>query len=138
MSNPSQPTDSNDKWLTQDLTGPYPNNKRKSTRYVRNDIGVTVSKISLFNFSFIKNWGIAVKLVDISSRGVLISSPMRLAVRKKIQLNLRFSDFKEFDVTGSIVRKSPGDDYVYGIKFDRINNSLADHILKTQRKLKFK
>jgi hypothetical protein len=63
---------------------------------------------------------------------------MRLAVRKKIQLNLRFSDFKEFEVLGSIVRKSPGEDYVYGIKFDRINNSLADHILKTQRRLKFK
>lgn len=138
MSTPKPPVVLDDKWFTQDLTDSFPNNQRKSTRYVRYDIGVTVRKISFFNFSFIKDWEISVKLVDISSRGVLISSPMRLEINKKINLIIRFSDFTEFEVPGTIVRKSPGEAYAYGVKFDRINESLADHLVNTQRKLKFK
>ncbi len=138
MSIPKQPTTLDDNWFTQDLTESLPDNRRKSTRYVRYDIGVTVRKISFFNFSFIKDWEISVKLVDISSRGVLISSPMRLEINKKINLIIRFSDFTEFEVPGTIVRKSPGDANAYGVKFDRINEGLADHLLSTQRKLKFK
>ncbi len=138
MSNPDQPTILDDKWFTQDLTESLPDNRRKSTRYVRYDIGVTVRKISFFNFSFIKDWEISVKLVDISSRGVLIASPMRLDINKKINLIIRFSDFTEFEVPGTIVRKSPGGAYAYGVKFDRINEDLAEHLLNTQRKLKFK
>lgn len=138
MSAPNQPIELDDLWFTQDLTESCAENRRKSTRYVRNDIGVTAWKISLFNFSFIKDWGIAVKLIDISSRGVLITSPMRFAVHKKIQLNLRFSDFTEFDIPGTIVRTTTGAAQAYGVKFDRIDESLADHLLMTQRRLKFK
>lgn len=138
MPTPDQPTVLDEKWFTQDLTDSYPDNRRKSTRYVRNDIGVTVRKVKIFNFSFITDWGVSVKLFDISSRGALISSPMRLTVNKKIHLIIRFSDFTEFEVAGTIVRKSPGNDYIYGVKFDHINNDLADHLISTQRKLVFR
>ncbi|MBM4208106.1 MAG: PilZ domain-containing protein [Gammaproteobacteria bacterium] len=57
---------------------------------------------------------------------------------KKIHLNIRFSDFTEFDVSATVVRSVPGDTHLYGVKFDHVNNDLADHLLNTQRRLKFK
>ncbi len=109
-----------------------------SVRYVRNDIGVTVRKIGLFNFTFLTDRGRSAKLVDISSRGVLIATNMRLVTNKKIILTIRFADFKEFEIPGKVVRKSLGDLQIYGIKFDHLNEELADHLITTQRKLTFR
>lgn len=127
-----------DDWLNQEITEAVVTNRRMSIRYIRNDIGARIRKIGLFNFSFLKNREISVRLVDISSRGVLISTPIRLTINKKVSLTIRFADFTEFDVPGTVVHKSLGKMQVYGIKFDRLNDDLADYLLKTQRKLTFR
>lgn len=127
-----------DDWFNQDVTDVVVTNRRMSIRYIRNDIGARIRKVGLFNLSFLKNREISVRLVDISSRGVLISTPMRLTINKKVSLTIRFADFTEFDVPGIVVHKSLGKMQVYGIKFDRLNDDLADYLLKTQRKLTFK
>jgi hypothetical protein len=106
-------------------------------RYARNDIGASVLKIGLFNFSFRANQGISVKIIDISSRGVLVAMNPKLPVNKKITLTIRFADFKEFQIPGKVVRKSEGSVVIYGIKFDHPSNELADYLLATQRKLTF-
>ena len=81
-----------------------------------------------------------VKLIDISSRGVgvLIATHLRLTSNKKVCLIIRFSDFREFEVPGTVVRSKVNDMQVYGIKFDAVNNDLANYLLKTQTKLSFR
>ena len=107
-------------------------------RYIRNDLGVSLRKIGLFKFSFRGNEDISVKLVDISSRGVLIATNIKLPINKKVFLTIRFADFKEFKIPSEIVRKSGDAVIVYGIKFDRLNDDLAEKLLATQRKLAFR
>lgn len=106
-------------------------------RYIRKDIGVTIRKIGLFNFNIGANQDSSVKLVDISSRGVMIATDLKLPVNKQVFLTIRFADFKEYKILGKVVRKSEGDVLIYGIKFDKVNNKLADKLLATQRKLSF-
>jgi PilZ domain len=137
MANLRQSRTTSDNWFNRGAPAPFETNRRMSVRYVRNDIGTSIRKIGLFNFTFLANRAMSVKLIDISSRGVLIASNMRLATNKKIVLTIRFADFKEFEVPGKVVRKSMGDLQIYGIKFDHINDELADHLLATQRKLTF-
>jgi PilZ domain len=138
MPNRDQPDPFDDNWSDQDLTEPSRVNRRKSTRFVRNDIGITLRQIGMFNFNFSKNIDLPVKLVDISSRGVSIATKLRLSVNKKVLLVIRFSDFKEFEIPSTVIRKSPGEMHHYGIKYDSVNNDLANYILKTQKKLTFK
>lgn len=138
MANQRQPTAPSNNWFNRGSPAPFVTNRRMSVRYVRNDIGVTVKKIGVFNFTFLTDRGRSAKLVDISSRGVLIATNMRLATNKKIILTLRFADFKEFEIPGKVVRKSLGDLQIYGIKFDHLNEALADHLITTQRKLTFR
>ncbi|ESS72871.1 PilZ domain-containing protein [Methyloglobulus morosus KoM1] len=140
MSIPNQPPSTDGKWFNKEIPKPFKSNQRKSTRYIRNDIGITLRKIGLLNLRFLKNRDIPVKLVDISSRGVgvLIATHLRLTFNKKVVLIIRFFDFKEFEVAGTVVRVSPGIVQIYGIKFDHLNNELADYLLKTQTKLSFK
>lgn len=106
-------------------------------RYIRNDIGVTLRKIGLFNFHLFADHDNSVKLVNISSRGVLIATGIKMPVNKKVTLTIRFADFKEYEIPGKVVRKSLSNDYFYGIRFDKTNNKLADKLLATQRKLSF-
>lgn len=138
MADRNIPNINSDNWFNRSTPAPFETNRRKSVRYVRNDIGATVRKIGLFNFTFMAKNAKSVKLIDISSRGVMIATNMRLAANKKIVLTIRFADFKEFEVPGKIVRKGMGKLQIYGIKFDRINDELADYLLATQRKLTFK
>ena len=138
MPNRDQPDPFDDNWSEQDLTEPSRVNRRKSTRFIRNDIGITLRQIGMFNFNFSKNIDLPVKLVDISSRGVSIATKLRLSVNKKVLLVIRFSDFKEFEIPSTVIRKSIGDIQNYGIKYDCVNNDLANYILKTQKKLTFK
>ncbi|MBK8814853.1 MAG: PilZ domain-containing protein [Methylococcaceae bacterium] len=138
MTNIRHSRTTSDTWFNRGTPAPFETNRRMSIRYLRNDIGVTVRKIGLFNFTFLMHKNSSVKLIDISSRGVLIATNMRLATNKKIILTLRFADFREFEVPGKVVRKSIGELQFYGIKFDHLNDALADHLLATQRKLAFK
>jgi PilZ domain len=140
MSNPDDTKPPDDKWFNQDVPKPFTANRRKSTRYIRNDIGVTVRQIGLLNFSVFKKSDLSVKPLDISSRGVLVttSTNMNLSINSKVLVIIRFRDFTEFEVLSTVVRKSGEDVQIYGIKFDRVRNSLANYLLKTQKRLTFK
>lgn len=109
-------------------------NIRVATRYIREDIAATVNVPSLLRFGKT----ISVKLMDIASRGVLISTNQRLGINKKLTLTLQFKSGKEFVIKGTIVRRSGLSGEEYGIKFDRCNDELADYLLETQGKLIFK
>jgi len=81
---------------------------------------------------------IPVGLIDISSRGVLISTEQRFAINKKVILILRFKSDKVFVIKAMVVRYSSSLHHQYGIKFDSYNNDLGDYLLETQEKLRFK
>jgi hypothetical protein len=138
MSNSDQLESFDDQWFNQDSPKPFAANQRKSTRVIRKDIGVTLRQIGLLNFKFFKNNDLPVKPIDISSRGILIETDMRLSLNKKVLLIIRFADFKEYEIPSTVVRKSTGDPQIYGIKFDSVNNRLANKLLRTQKKLTFK
>jgi hypothetical protein len=111
------------------------NNQRITTRYIRDDISASVFKVSLLSFGPRR---IPVDLIDLSCKGVLISSPKKLSINKKIILDLKFGCGRTFKIKAKIVRKSDSSNYQYGIKFDRYNNALGDYLLETQSKLIFK
>ena len=125
-------------WLNFDFSDDLKKNNRVAVRYIREDIAASVCKIRLFNFGFLINREILVELIDISSKGVLISTNKKLPLKKKITLTLKFEDTKTFQIKACVVRKTPALEYQYGIKFDRLNNELGDYLLETQRKLIFK
>jgi hypothetical protein len=110
-------------------------NQRITTRYIRDDITASVFKVSLLSFGPRR---IPVDLIDISSKGVLISSPKKLGINKKIILDLKFGGDRTFKIKAKIVRKSDSSNYQYGIKFDHYNNALGDYLLEIQSKLVFK
>jgi len=114
-------------------------NRRIGVRYVREDILASVCKISFFIFGIGFSKDMFVELVDISSKGVLISTNKRLRVKKKITITLKFEDDTAFAIKAKIVRevRNPIHNY-YGIKFDKLNNELGDYLLETQNKLVFK
>jgi hypothetical protein len=133
--NTAKPPDKH--WSKSSVSAPFKVNRRMGIRYIRKDIGVTVRKIGMFNFNLGANQDSSVKLVDISSRGVLIATDIKLSVNKQVFLTIRFADFKEFKIPGKVVRKAEGSIFTYGIKFDKTNNKLADKLLATQRRLSF-
>jgi PilZ domain len=135
MQKPSDPPDTASNWFNRHAPAPFKVNQRKGIRFIRNDIGVSLRTIGLFNFS---KQDISVKLLDISSRGIFIETDINLPINKKVFLTIRFADFKEFGIPSKVVRKSAAAVTVYGIKFDRLNDALADKLLSTQRKLAFK
>jgi hypothetical protein len=138
MSDFKDHTDTEDDWLNFDFSDGLLKNERIAVRYVREDIAASVCKIRLFNFGFLINKEILVELIDISSKGVLISTNKKLSIKKKITLTLKFEDAKTFQIKACVVRKVPVLEYQYGIKFDRLNDELGDYLLETQRKLIFK
>ena len=138
MSDFKDHTDTEDDWLNFDFSDDLQKNNRVAVRYVREDIAASVCKIRLFNFGFLINKEILVELIDISSKGVLISTNKKLSIKKKITLTLKFEDAKTFQIKACVVRKVPVLEYQYGIKFDRLNDELGDYLLETQRKLIFK
>jgi hypothetical protein len=131
-------TDTLDDLLNIDFSDDLKKNKRDAVRYIREDIAASVCKIRLFNFGFLTNKEILVELLDISSKGVLISTNKKLPLKKKITITLKFEDEKTFQIKACVVRTVPDLKYQYGIKFDRFNNDLGDYLLETQRKLIFK
>ncbi len=133
--NSTKPPDQH--WSKSSVSAPFKVNRRMGIRYVRKDIGVTLRKIGLFNFNFGANQDSSVKLVDISSRGVMIATDLKLSINKPVFLTIRFADFKEFKIPGKVVRKAENNATIYGIKFDKTNNKLADKLLATQRRLSF-
>ncbi len=136
MSKPTNPVQTDEHWSKSSASAPFKTNRRMGIRYVRSDIGVTLRKIGMFDFTF-ANQDTSVKLIDISSRGVMIATNLKLPINKPVSLTIRFTDFKEFEIPSKVVRKTQGNVIIYGIKFDKVNNKLADKLLATQRKLSF-
>jgi len=117
-----------------DFSKNFPKNHRIATRQVRKDITASLSDLGLLSFGKV----IFVDLVDISSKGALVSTEAKVRVNKKVTLNLKFKSGKIFHIKALIVHSSGMDTYQYGIKFDRYNNELGDYLLETQSKLVFK
>jgi hypothetical protein len=111
------------------------NNQRITIRYIRDDITASVFKVSLLSFGPRR---VPVVLIDISSKGVLVSSPKKLGINKRVILDLKFGCDRTFKIKAKIVRKSDSSNSQYGIKFDQYNNALGDYLLETQSKLIFK
>ncbi|MBF6647788.1 PilZ domain-containing protein [Methylobacter sp. BlB1] len=100
-------TEAVDEFFDFDLSGDQAINNRITTRFIRKDIKVTLSKNGLFSFGC----GTPVDLIDISSKGVLIRSHKKLNIRDKITLELELDSGKTFEVEGIVVRKPPSFKY---------------------------
>ena len=132
MPNPIQPRA--DKWFYQKDPEhpPFDTNRRQSIRYIRNDIGATVQVRYRF---FPVQREFLVELLDIGSSGALIAAYAGLPVGKKILLTLHFPDHQTFKILGTLVRTAETGLLHYGVKFDRIDNDMAEHLVKTQKEL---
>ena len=105
-------------------------NKRISVRYRRNDIKAMV-KTRRFIFPTL----VQVNLLDISSKGASIHSDKKLKRKSRVIFLLEFKDEKRFIISAAVVhtRLAPR----YGLRFDRYQRELAEHLLHTQTDLEF-
>lgn len=117
-------------------------NQRKTVRYVRRDISAFISQADIFGTYrlFSHSRAIRVKLLDVSSRGVLIAVPSTcsLKLNKKIMLTLIFNTNRKFDIAAKVVRELVKGRRFYGVKFDKANDALGDYLLESQSSLVFK
>jgi PilZ domain len=109
-------------------------NNRVTTRFIRDDITVTIKAPGRFYFGK----PITVNLMDISCKGVLISTDKKFGINKQITLTLEFTSGKIFVIKAKVVRHTSSSLNEYGLKFDRYNNELGDYLLESQDKLIFK
>lgn len=112
----------------------FKKNNRVTTRFIRDDIAVVINDPGRLGFGKT----ISVNLMDISCKGVLISTGKKFGIDKQITLTLQFKSGKVFVIKAKVVRHSSSSLNEYGIKFDRYNNELGDYLLETQDKLIFK
>lgn len=105
-------------------------NQRIAVRYCREDIIATLKLHKLF-----VREAFVVKLLNISSKGAAIKTRHAMSQNTKVTLGLTFHDGRHFDIAGLIVRCKDASEY--GIRFEHINNLLAEHLLDTQTDLQF-
>lgn len=128
MSEPDHSLDFLDQEVTIDNSWA---NKRSAVRYMRNDIRAALKIHSLW---FPRLFAVALR--DISSRGAAVFSDKKLPKNKRICLYLLFSDGTRFDIEALVVHCDPSKGR-YGLKFDTVQKSLAEHLLHTQTDLLF-
>jgi hypothetical protein len=109
-------------------------NRRITTRIIRDGIDVHINIPYLFGFGKT----ITVNLIDISCKGVLVSTHQKLRVNKKITLTLLFESGKLFKIKAIVVRRSDSSRLEYGIKFVQNNNELGDYLYESQERVIFK
>jgi hypothetical protein len=109
-------------------------NHRIATRFVREDIDASIGDLGLLS----RGKTFPVKLIDITSKGVLIESEKNIKVGQKLTLTLQFKTGKTFVIKAKVVRIAAESKKQYGIKFDKFNNELGDYLFDTQTKLVFK
>jgi len=111
------------------------NHKRTAVRYVRDDISAYLSYRKL-----LVKQTIAVKLLDISSKGASVLTAENLPINKKITLILSFRIGKQFEIKAKISRHGGHNSSrnELGIQFDHYNNALGDCLLATTSKLIFR
>lgn len=114
-------------------------NKRKTIRYIRNDIEASINLANIFGGyrSLSYNRQIEVKLLDISSKGALIASPKKIRIDKKIILTLIFKGQKKFEIFSKVIREEVYAEKTYGLTFDKVNHDLGDYLLESQTELVF-
>lgn len=117
-----------------DLDIDLANNARKAIRYIRNDIKASL----VYSNALGLKKTLPSELNDISTKGALVTTVQKLSVNKKVTVIISFDDGKIFKINGKIVRKCLTAPHQYGIKFEKQENSLGDHLLKTQTDLTFK
>ncbi len=122
-----------------DLSGPIITNnlerkRRITVRYVREDIKATLRKVKIYFFGAPLN----IQLLDLSTKGALVSTDRKIRINKKITLFLEFEDGQTFEIEAKVVRMDAFSANTYGIKFGKYNDALGDYILKTQTNLIFK
>lgn len=117
-----------------DFTKDLPENNRFAVRYIRTNIKASILRVRLFGLG--KPLGL--ELLDISSKGALISTNKKIRKNKKITLILEFEDGKTFEISSKIVRLEKDQTFQYGIKFDRFNHDLGNYLLETQDELVFR
>lgn len=105
-------------------------NKRISVRYRRNDIKAKLKLRGLFS-----SREMPVELLDISSKGAAIRSDEKLKLKKRVILSVQFTDQKSFNIDAKVVHVQ--DASRYGLKFERYQGDLAEHLLETQTDLEF-
>lgn len=93
-------------------------NKRKSTRYIRRDIGVSFIKQNIFGVKA----DIKCKLIDVSSTGVQISTPYKLRENDDITLILSFDDDEEFSIKAQVVSQKELHTYISTHSFPTIDS----------------
>jgi len=115
------------------------NNQRKTIRYIRGDISASIHKRDIFGGYNLFGYSnpIEVKLLDVSSKGALISSPKKINLNKKINLVLIFNCNKKFTIPSKIIREETYAKKIYGLKFNHVRHDLGDYLLETQTKLVF-
>lgn len=116
-------------------------NQRFATRYIREDIAASISDLgfSLSNLGkFNLGKSFAVELMDITSKGVLISTGKKLKLNQMLNLTLEFNSGKLFLIKAKVARISSTTSNNYGLIFDHYHNELGEYLLETQSKLVFK
>jgi len=132
MSNQDSEIDEDDNgFFDLELSAKESNNQRTAVRYIKSDISVSLSMLSLFCI----RKKLEVNLMDISSKGIAIECQQDIALRKKISVTVKFKDNKKFIIPAIIVHKR---NTLYGIKFNKYNNELGDYLLSSQNDLVFK
>lgn len=105
-------------------------NKRKGVRYVRKDITASIAVRRFFSTN-----DILVKLLDISSRGALISCNAKLKPKQKLTLTLTFNGGRKFRIASTVTHNVTKHEQNFGLKFEHVNNNLGNYLLKTQTDL---
>jgi len=97
-------------------------NKRKSTRFIRTDIKVSIVKSGFLGL----NDAINCKLRDISSSGVQISTPTKLAADSKLTVILSFDAGKVFKLKARIIHHQKTETYLSVHSFPKIIELVDD------------
>lgn len=86
---------------------------RKSVRYKRDDIKVSLSGYLLFS----QGRPLDATLLDVSAKGVQVYTPKKLWANKKLVVHLEFADGRKFDLKAKIMRHKLAINYRYKLEF---------------------
>ena len=104
-------------------------NQRKSTRFIRTDIKVSVEKSSFIGLKETINC----KFLDISSTGIQMSTPTKFGTATKLTVNLVFDTGKTFNLKSRIVRQHETNNYLSIHSFPKIKKLLDDEEISLNR-----
>ena len=117
-------------------------NQRKHTRFVRDDIKVSILPVSFLGMKE----PISCKLIDICSAGLQISTKEKFRVNTNLSLILQFDDGHELKLKAKIVRQKETNHYLTNHSFNIGKDSLKNennplksvHLLNSGNKIEAK